>query len=156
MSFNARCSQPPLWCWKRSHQGLLMIFIFLLQGWEKVLLFFIRTAGPTLGPWRRVHGGLSRSHSVTTCWNTCTMEPGSPYKCLPILRDIGYPLGKERSNKILEWCTWKRKGGWSREEVWIFPLQPAGEILPLIWWCSKFQMLYICLCIKGEGAALCT
>ena len=146
VSFNIRCSQPPLWCWSPSWQGLMMVYTFLSQGWEKVLLFFTRTAGPTLGPWRRVRGGLSRSHSVITCWNTFTMEPGSLCRCLPILRDTGSLLGKHRQNKMLEWCMWKRgrKQRGKKEQ----------EVFSLIWWCSKFQMLPVCLYIKGEGAVL--
>lgn len=66
------------------------------------------------------------------------------------------PLGLYWVRKDKTRCLgWGREDGKKAErEGWIFPL--STEVFSLIRQCSKFQMLSISLCIKGEGAALWT
>lgn len=84
-----------------------------------------------------------------------TPSQWSPDHCTDASQYWG-PLGLYWVRKDKTPLGWGREDGKKTErERWIFPLS-TEEILFLIWWCSKFQMLSICLCIKGEGAALCT
>lgn len=84
-----------------------------------------------------------------------TPSQWSPDHCTNASQYWG-PLGLYWVRKDKTRCLgWGREGDKEAErEGWIFPLSRAGEIFSLIWWSFKFQMLSICLCIKGEGAAL--